>query len=104
MCHKEAFFLVKGSFSDRTLFIIREGNGRGGDPTVLESGVLLKTDSGYLKDTGVLRVDFLLKTDSGYPKDVSLEAIYLTLVSRDFQKNKKKLFERFIQSSRSQRS
>jgi len=31
---------------------------------------LLKTDSGYLKDTGVLRVDFLLKTDSGYPKDV----------------------------------
>ena len=38
-----------------------------------------------------LRVEFLLKTDSGYLKDtgVSLEAIYLTLVSRDFQKNKK---------------
>ena len=34
MCHKEAFFLVKGSFSDRTLFIIREGTGRGGDLTV----------------------------------------------------------------------
>jgi hypothetical protein len=34
---------------------------------------LLKTDSGYLKDTGVsLRVEFLLKTDSGYLKDTGV--------------------------------
>jgi len=44
-------------------------------PIGLRVEFLLKTDSGYPKDTGVndcLRVEFLLKTDGGYPKDTGV--------------------------------
>jgi len=61
------------------------GKQRGGFLFLLRVEFLLKTDSGYPKDTGVdkpflswvslflsLRVEFLLKTDSGYPRDAEV--------------------------------
>jgi len=73
---------------------------------ILRVEFLLKTDSGYLRDTGVffhsrwqplrvpfaltpsgLKVEFLLKTDSGYPKETGVTLFTLATPGNPFHYN-----------------